>query len=791
MVWVRRPVIWITFAYIIGIIVGAEIIREYTVFVWVAAILVVCTAWLLEYKRDAGFILILVAFGLVGVVSAQRSLKTTNPLADVVDKTVHIQGQIVDSPRYMDGRDVYVIETYCVTADGDRKDVKTRIQVTVYPERQKKERLRYDFGELVEIRGRLEQPSGQRNPGGFDYRAYLQRRGIYNIMTVYPYNIQKTGHGKVSLIQYCVHSLRARAQAVLDQHVGGEGGALLKTMLLGHKWLLPSEVRRDFQRTGLSHLLAVSGLHVGFIIAMLTGLTRLLHLTKKQSFVFQMAMLCLYCMIVGAAPSVVRASVMAALILGSRVVGRQSDMLNNLFMAALVILLFRPLDLFEVGFQLSFGAVIGIIMFIRHFENWLKFLPRWMASGLSVTLSAQLGVWPVIAHYFNTFSAISIVANLFLVPLAGMTVMLGFILMVGGMVIPPLGSLLAPVVEVMCTLLLNGNVIFAALPWAFIRVVSPSLLFLACYYLSIWILSQDRPGWINHPLLCFKGMTIVLLLAGILAPALKNDLEVVFLDVGQGDCIYIRTPDEKHILIDGGGKSSSYTGSFDVGQDVVVPFLLKNGIGHLDLVVMSHAHDDHIGGLVPVLENITVKAFMEYPPGEENENYVRLKRLVSEKGIQSIYAHAGLSYRIGRYVWMDVIYPEQYGAKLGAFFDRGDNNRSLVLLLRYKDASILFTGDIEADVEEYLSSDWDFKVDILKVAHHGSNTSSTDVWLDAIKPKLAVIQVGKNSFGHPNSEVLQRLEGKDIKVLRNDCHGAVVASYIKGEWRIRWMVNEP
>lgn len=789
-VWVKRPVIWLTSAYIVGIVIGTRLNREFALFVGAAAILVAGTAWGLERKKNTSLISVLILFGLFGILAVQVKLNSANPLGDVVDKVVQIHGRIVESPRYDEQRDIYVIETISVVADGKERNVKTKVQLSVYPEDLQKERQRYSYGDIVEVRGRLEEPPGQRNPKGFNYRAYLQRRGIYNVMSVQPYSIKKIGVGELSYIRSLIYTIKSRAEAVFDRYVGDEEGALVKTMLLGQKWLLPFEVQRDFQVTGLSHVLAISGLHVGFIAAALSSVARLLSLTKKQAFVFQVCLLCFYCAMVGAAPSVVRAAVMAALLLGGKAVGRQPDMLNNLFVAAFSILLFRPLDLFDVGFQLSFAAVIGIILFVERFESWFKFLPRWMAAGLSVTLSAQLGVWPLIAYHFNAFSAIAIIANPILVPLAGLIVLMAFALMVGALVIPLVGNLLGPPVKFLCFLLIKANGILAAIPWAFIRVVSPSTFFLVCYYLALWILSPEKPGWVRQPFVWCGIMAVSLLLVGILTPLLDNALEIVFLDVGQGDCIYIKTPDEKHILIDGGGRNEGYTGTFDVGEDIVVPFLLKNGVGHLDLVIMSHAHDDHIGGLVAVLENIPVRAFMEYPPGEETDNYIRLKELMSRKGIKNIHAYCGLSYRVGRDVRLEVVYPCIEGGQPQWLFDKGDNNRSLVILLRYGDATVLFTGDIEADVEKHLSKGWNLPIDILKVAHHGSNTSSTDEWLEAVRPQLAVIQVGRNAFGHPSPQVLQRLEDRGIKVLRNDRHGAVIARYTGREWHIRWMIDE-
>lgn len=789
---VKRPVIWLTIAYAIGIIMRINGIatNKSAIIFWVVAAFLVCLAWVIEFNKGTDFILVLAILVLVGAISVQLWLGIENPLNYAIDQMVWAQGQIIDTPKYMEEKDVYIIETTQITLRESVRDVKAKVQVTVYPDGKKDERVSYDYGDIVQINGVLQLPQEQRNPKGFDYRAYLKRRGIYSIMTIRPFNIKKIGTGKISILQSCLQIFKHRAEVVFEKGIRGKEGDLLRTMILGEKWLLPPEIRLDFQNTGLSHILAISGLHVGFIVTMLIGLMQILPFSKKCSFMLQVAVLCLYCLLVGAAPSVMRATVMAVMLLGGKVVGRQPDPLNNLFIAALIILLFRPLDLFEVGFQLSFGAVLGIIFFSKYFREWLWFLPRWMASGLSITLSAQLGVWPLIAYYFNTFSIVAVLANLIFVPLAGVIVNLGFGLMLGAQIIPPLIKIFGPLLKLLCSLLIKGNEVLAAMPWTFISVVSPSLLFIICYFAVLWLLSEERPRWLKKPLLWCSGLAVILLLFTILGPMLQKDLYMVFLDVGQGDCIYIRTPDKKHILIDGGGKSLDYTGSFHVGDDIVVPFLLKNGIGHLDLVVMSHCHDDHIGGLVSVLRDIPVKTFMEYTPGEETDNYKQLKALVTAKGIRNIYANADATYRVGRDVWLDVIYPCANEQQLHSFFHKGDNNRSLVLLLRYDDTTILFTGDIEAEVEEHLYPGWEIPVDILKVAHHGSHTSSTDNWLEALQPQLAVIQVGKNNFGHPHPDVLERLEQKGIDVLRNDISGAVMCSFQKDKWSIRWMVNE-
>jgi competence protein ComEC len=225
-----------------------------------------------------------------------------------------------------------------------------------------------------------------------------------------------------------------------------------------------------------------------------------------------------------------------------------------------------------------------------------------------------------------------------------------------------------------------------------------------------------------------------------------------------------------------------------VGEDTVIPFLLKNGISSLDLVIMSHCHYDHIGGLIPVLEQLPVAAFMEYPPGQAEPAYLELKEIVRRKGINVITARRGQSYRVGREVRLHILYPEDRVVE--SLAQGNENNYSLVILLEYGDASVLFTGDMEGSVEYYLTGRIGRgEVDILKVPHHGSNTSSTEPFLDAVSPEAGVIQVGTNLFGHPSPQVLDRLEQRGAEVYRNDNQGAVMMSCRDNRWKVRTMLD--
>jgi competence protein ComEC len=585
---VRRPALWISGGYILGIVLAGLFRLDSIIFWSLAVLLFFFVCYLCIIEKNCILVLIFV-FWVLGFVHTCIQYNAPNPLRSFVGENISIKG-VVHSYLQDDSQKLtYIVKVEEVAGTNISHKKNAVILLNIYENSTDEMILRCQPGDKIEVRGEFREPPGQRNPGCFDYNAYLKRRGIYAIMDSNQKDVHIIGKGNFSFLFQFTISSKAKIESLIDKYVQGDGSGLLKTMLLGDRDALSPVFAEDFAKTGLSHVLAISGLHVGFLVLLLNSFTKILGLSQRQNFIVQMLVLGFYCILAGASPSILRAVIMFTVYSGGKVIGRKSDPLNNIALAALGILIFKPLELFEVGFQLSFVAVLGIILFQKVICKKLQFLPRWLASSVSVTLSAQLGVWPLIAYYFNTFSVISILANLALVPLAGLILIGGFILILFGLLLPFLAGFLGWIIGWFCIIFLKGNQLFSAIPYSCLRVISPSLIALACYYGVFLILSYECPKWIRKPSIWCAGIIGFYLVAVVLYPWLiQNDLHVVFLDVGQGDCIYIRTPDERHVLIDGGGKPEAFTGNYNVGEEVVLPFLLKNGVSKLDLVIMTH-----------------------------------------------------------------------------------------------------------------------------------------------------------------------------------------------------------
>ncbi|NLJ40195.1 MAG: DNA internalization-related competence protein ComEC/Rec2 [Clostridiales bacterium] len=786
---IKRPIIWVAFAYIIGILAGV-LFRWGLAYFYMGLALLVLGAGLAYMKwRTLSLPLLLILFTLAGAFNSYMNSIPDTVLDDLLGQKIIIRGQVLELTGQSESKQSFIIEAHSLEHYQKKYNLKNRIKTTVYSNFDNKQDIMIKAGDWIEVEGELEKPQGQRNPKGFDYRSYLARRKIHYVLGVPQRKIVSVEPGKFPWPRSWIVHMRGFMADAYDRYIGGTPATLLKAMTLGERWALPSEIKDQFAITGVAHILAISGLHIGFLVLMLLWLTNKLRLKSGMAFIVQGIVLLIYCAMVGGNPSVVRATVMAIVLVGGRAIGRKADSLNSMFLAAFIILIFKPLDLWEVGFQLSFGATAGIILYSKTFSDKFKRLPRNIAGSLATMASAQLGTWPLIAYYFNIFSPVSFAANLILIPIAGIMVTSGLLFPILVSILPILASVMGWWLWWICSLFIWANKWLSGFSWSSLSVVSPNLLFLTVYYIIFFIMSGQRPRWIKKPA-CISGiLAFTLLVSLIIAPIFDNNFKVVFVDVGQGDCIYIRTPDKKHILVDGGGKPPGM-GEFDVGKEVVLPFLLKNGVRRLDLVVMSHGHEDHMMGLIPVIKDLKVDAFLEFPPWEPTDGYKELKGLAQRKGVKCLIGKGGDTYRIGRDVFIDIIYPVSDKNLLEGLYENNENNLSLVMNIRYGDINLMLTGDIEKGVESYLSEHWNEEVSVLKVAHHGSKTSSIKEWIKVISPKVAVIQSGKNNFGHPNPDVLERLEEQGAKIFRNDNSGAITFHFKEGRCRIDTVVNE-
>lgn len=604
-----------------------------------------------------------------------------------------------------------------------------------------------NYGDLIYLEGKLEIPKIATNYKGFDYRQYLKTKKIQGIVIADNVKILKAKY-KNNLI----YQMQKKIKAIIKEKLPSETGDLLLAILLGDKKDLSEQIQINFKNSNLSHMLAVSGAHVSYIIIGLTYITQNSIMGKRKARVFCIFFLIIFMAITNFTPSVTRACIMAILTLVSEILYKKADIYTNISISALIILLYNPYSLLDLGFKLSFGGTIGIVIFMRFIKKKQEEpkLLNYIKQMALVSICANIIIIPIIMNNFNTVSLTFLVSNILASPILAIIVIVGFSIIIISIISHSLSNILVFWLNPILNLLIKISSFCSKLPFAKILVVTPYIFNIIFYYTIILYLVNynNLKQFIKKKTVIL--LSIILILSNFIFYILPQDLKIYFIDVGQGDSTLIVTPSKKTILIDGGGSES-----FDVGEKVLLPYLLDRRIRKIDYIMISHFDTDHCKGIFTVIENLKVKNIIISKQAEKSENYKKFKEIVANKKINIILVKAGDKIKIDKYIYFKILFPTE---KL--IMQNPLNNNSIVSQLNYKSFKMLFTGDIEEIAEkEILNLQKDkLKSTILKVAHHGSNTSSTQEFINSVKPELALIGVGKNNtFGHPSECVVEKL----------------------------------
>ncbi|GAB6100232.1 DNA internalization-related competence protein ComEC/Rec2 [Halanaerocella petrolearia] len=618
----------------------------------------------------------------------------------------------------------------------------------------------FDYGDIIKVTANIEIPSRQRNPGGFSYRNYLKEQGVYAIGQIE--TIKKVGK-EVNWLFNSLFNLRQKIIQRIKTYFSSPQDNLLQSLLLGDKAQLSTQVKDKFKKLGVSHLLVISGFHIGLISYLIYSCGQYLKLPQGLLLVLTIFFLAGYLVLTGCQLPSLRAVLLIISVLIGRYLERRIDLYNLLAGVGVIILIINPRSLFTISFQLSFLAVVTISYLAPCLEEYLDWLPTRIQDIVAATLAAQLGLLPVLAYYFNQISIGSLIANLFLIPLISIILWLGIVFISIGFINQLLAKLIASGINLLLLFTLQVIEYLADYIAISISLATPNLGWIIVYYLVIYYFGQlirsrlvsYYKKYRNQGLIICLGLILLLLIQ--LGFNNYPQLKVIFFDVGQADGAYIRTPSGQKILVDT-GKS---------GQKII-SFLESQGIEEVDLILISHFHQDHIGGVLPIIKKFKVNKVCIPPTVKDNKLKQNLKQLINKKKIKLFKLAAGDKIDINPIQFKVV------GPTLPLLKDDAANNNSLVVQLVYKEFKLLLTGDIERQAEKRIvASGYNIDSSLLKLAHHGSQTSSTNNFLNYVRPQVAVVSVGENKYGHPNIVVLNRLKNKNIKVLRTDKQGAI------------------
>jgi competence protein ComEC len=728
------PVPVITIAFVFGIVVAKNLTLPV---VWTVAALLIfgsLTA-VAAFKKYDLILFLLVLCLLSGMFAFQvRNQPSANDLAHYVDRGyVTLTGQVNDEPKNKENKLSFPLQV--------AKPAPGLVYVTVPASEGP-----LAYGDQVEVRGIITESVQLANPLLPEGRKILFLRSFY---------AQKLGAGGNPLVKLTLW-LSGRFNTVLNQILPQKEASLLGSFLLGSKVSpLDDETKEKYRQAGLIHLLVVSGTQVSILIGVClalakgAGLPTWLAVTITSFFNFLLVIM------TGAGASIVRAAIMGEVMLIGLLFEREKEVYTSLALSALILLLADANVLFDLGFQLSFAATWALVYIA-------PILQKQIPPMLAVSLAPILATSPIIAFNLSQITPGALLSNMLVLPWVECLVVLGMATTLLGFVFLPLAQLLGNTIWLALNLLDLIAAVVAGLPGACFYIAAPSGALVSGYYASL--IASLHKRW-----LLAAG---VLLLAVVWHFALLpvglggKELTVTFLDVGQGDCALIETAGGQKILIDGGG-TDRQAQEDAVGAKTVVPFLHRRGINRLDLVILTHPHNDHVGGLNPVLARIKVDRVIDNGAVYDSAAYRRFKSLIAANKIRYSAGRTGQGIN--------------FGAGLSGRFFRPQagevNSDSLALRLVYGNISFMFTGDLEEAGEEQVlrSTIHDLRSTILKVGHHGSRTSTTDQFLRAVAPRLAVVSVGKgNRYRHPAPMTIAKLRKTGIKVYRTDEDGAVI-----------------
>ena len=863
----KAPAVAIVAAFVCGIalglypqfFIGSSPAKLVSCFAASAAFAIVALILLRSEKLHASAVASLLcwlALGITSSVIAQQPLPP-NHVTQILDRgelslktPLCWHGTLRDEPFRLPWGTGYEIELDGVDYRGASQPIVGGLRLSFTPHAATEATLlpQLHAGDAIDVIAEAKRPPFFRDEGAFDRRAYLASQNIDLIAALRsPKLLQRTSAASSQNISTRIDRLRARLRDEIDTLFAGnpQSAATLRAMLLGDRTFVDRDESTAFQKTGVFHILVVAGLHVGALAALIFWMSRKLRFTPTLTILFVVAILAAYVAIVEVRAPILRATLMASAVVFGGAFYRRLDLLNSAALAALAILVARPLAIRDSSFQLSFvaiGCIAGLAIpwlaatvqpYARALRGWrditrdaghepraaqfrldVRASLRWIASHsparaattiqnslaatlaitfrtcelLALTLVLQLGMLPLMAASFHRIALSSPAVNLAAVPVTGIIVPWGFLTLTAGLLWPLLGKLLAAPLALLAAFLLRTVEWFAALPhWSY-RIPTPPLwLTITFFALAIAIAAVARVDATNptpNRRVALRTLSAALIATALLVATFpfrpthaSNQLEANILDVGQGDSIFLVSPHGKTMLIDGGGAFRGFPGreehtGTDPGEEAVSAYLWSRGFKKIDVVALTHAHQDHLGGLTAILENFKVK---ELWLGRKVDSRAlsQLEALAKQRGTQIKHEIRGQSF-----TWDGVeeqfLWPEIAATEIAP---SAKNNDSLVLHLKFGDRTLLFPGDAEKAVERSILSENDeaaIHADILKIGHHGSKNSTTPDFLSAVNPQIAIISSGEgNPYGHPNLEVLDRLQAAGVRTLRTDTNGAI------------------
>lgn len=759
---IKRPLLWGIASFIIGILLA-----------WYKAsllliILIGFTSWLLIYlmmfrlkkylNRQDWFLWGLPLILLLGFLAMGDRMKPPDMDRAFDDEAECILSGDIKMIVNKSWGTSYYLKNNRISLTDDSTYLVEEILVNVYENQLKK----YRIGNKITVSGTIKKFKPNSNPGNFNEYLYYKAQNISYKVAADEIILTDEGYSE---FHYILNNIKDKLVFVYNSILPQKEAGTLMAMLLGEKYLLEDEIKALYRENGISHILAISGLHVSLLGAAMYLLLRKLKLGLIASTVLSLLFIYSYGILTNFSVSTNRAVVMYSILLLAKIFGKTFDILSALSLSAFVILLQNPLELFQTGFLLSFAAVLGIAVVLPGL-NRIHDPKSPILKAIYVSASAQVLTLPIVLYFFFQIPTYSIIVNLLILPLTSLLMLIAMAAGILGIVSVSLGVFVAGganyillFYETVCRLGSNA-------PGSLITLGRPDMIRILMYFaiILIFICCARR---------CGRKRTFLLVIAAVavlIIPRPRDGLTIIMLDVGQGEAIYMESDSGTSYFIDGGSSDVN-----QVGRYRIEPFLLAGGTDTIDYAIVTHTDVDHINGLTELIQGrqISINNIILPDTASRNEAYGKLEAMAREKDIKLSYIVTGDRIMDGK-LEITFLHPPK------GYRPASNNDYSAVISISYDDFDMLITGDIEAKGERELlkhltaegtvPSDYD----VLKVAHHGSKNSTGEELLAIIKPELSLISCGKdNRYGHPHEELLERLRQVGSNIIITFKSGAI------------------
>ncbi|WP_370806142.1 DNA internalization-related competence protein ComEC/Rec2 [Eubacterium ventriosum] len=791
---IKRPVFWILLAFVLG-----EVIAVFDLNIAVPCIvlaIIVIRKIIIKAYEDMGAFVVIFFTLITGFMLMSNEITTRNHIYDLKENTVIVQGKIYKIENTAFGTNIYLKG---VEVENGEKSVSVK-RIFVNTEKIPNVKI----GNIIKVRGKLRQFEEAANKGNFDSRKYYLSLGFYGKIEAGTIEVI---NGDYSGIRQGLYELRMEIIERLEKLCSDNNGifsiinnknGIIGAIILGDKTDLDSDIKELYSVSGIAHILAISGLHISFI-----GMAIYRLLRRRFRFLFSAAVsipvVLSFGIMSGFGISTIRAIIMFILKIIGEVLGRKYDAITAISLAGLVLLVQNPFVVCNSGFQMSFGAIIAIVLILPIVEEILN-TDNKIIKVISANFTISLVMNPILAWNYYELPTFSFLLNIVVVPLMSVVIvssivgifcsciMFGF----GKVVIFP-GCGILELYTFLCNIINKSSV-------ASIVVGQPKVTIIIVYYAILLVvlfglknirtkytraekernIIKKETGLVLEKKAKkerrIKGQNVKLRLACIVGFLLLNCLiyyipnpgfYITFIDVGQGDGILIHGDNGTKVMVDGGSTSEK-----QVAKNCIVPYLKAEGIGTIDYSIITHTDKDHISGILEILENnnsnrIRIKNLVMPDINMKDDTYNELIEKAKLKKINVLYIKKGDTLSLGK-TKIKCIYPETTTTA------SDKNDYCTVLSVKNKTSKILLTGDISKEIEEKIKDDIEENYTVLKVAHHGSNYSSSEKFLKKVNPKYSIISVGKNnSYGHPGNETMERLRKQGGVIYRTDEKGGI------------------